>query len=87
MLTNTGSVLYKTETKNVYEVLYKVKSYLTSIIVQMIQNITRVLITIIHKMKDEARDVPIKGFLILKLKLYNFITEDNHESKKIKRHE
>ena len=86
MLTNTGSLLYKTETKNVYEVLYKVKSYLTSIIVQKIQNITTVQITIIRKMKDEARDVPIKGFVILKLKLYNFITEDNHESKKTKRY-
>ena len=35
-------------------------------------------------MKVEARDVPIKGFVILKLKLYNFITENNHESKKTK---
>ena len=84
MLTNTGSLLYKTETKNVYKVLYKVKSYLNSIIVQKIQNITTVQITIIRKMKVEARDVPIKGFVILKLKLYNFITEDNHESKKTK---
>ena len=86
MLTNTGSLLYKTETKNVYKVLYKVKSYLNSIIVQKIQNVTTVQITIIRKMKVEARDVPIKGFVILKLKLYNFITEDNHESKKTKRY-
>lgn len=34
-------------------------------------------------MKDETCIVPIKGFAWLKPKMYTFIIEDNHESKKI----
>ena len=35
-------------------------------------------------MKDETCDVPIKGFVKLKSKMYTFVTEENHESKKAK---
>ena len=35
-------------------------------------------------MKDETCDVPIKGFVGLKSKMYTFVTEENHESKKAK---
>ena len=37
-------------------------------------------------MKDETFGVPIKGFVGLKPKMFSLITEDNHESKKNKRH-
>ena len=37
-------------------------------------------------MKDELTDVPIKGFVGSKSKIYTFLTEENHESKKSKRH-
>ena len=35
-------------------------------------------------MKDETCDVPIKGFVGLKSKMCTFVTEENHESKKVK---
>ena len=35
-------------------------------------------------MKDETCDVPIKAFVGLKSKMYTFVTEENHESKKVK---
>ena len=38
----------------------------------------------IGKMKHETNSVPIKGFVGLKSKMYTFIIEDNHESKKAK---
>ena len=28
--------------------------------------------------------IPIKGFVVLKYKVYTFITEDNHQSKNVK---
>ena len=39
---------------------------------------------VVSKTKDETSGVPIKGFVGLKSKMYTFITEDNHESKKAK---
>ena len=35
-------------------------------------------------MKDETCGVIVKGFVELKPKIYTFITEDNHKSKKVK---
>ena len=35
-------------------------------------------------MKDGTCHVPIKGFAKLKSKMYAFVAEDNHESKKSK---
>ena len=35
-------------------------------------------------MKDETSDLHIKDFVVLKSKIYNFITEYNLESKKAK---
>ena len=35
-------------------------------------------------MKDETCDIPIKGFVGLKSKMYTVITKGNHESKKQK---
>ena len=36
------------------------------------------------KVKDETKGVPIKGFVGLKSKMYAFITEGKHESKRAK---
>ena len=39
---------------------------------------------VVSKIKNETCGLSIKCFVILKSKIYNFITEDNHESKKAK---
>ena len=44
LLTDTGSLIYKIETENVYEDL-NIKSFLTSVIIRKIQNITIIQIT------------------------------------------
>ena len=41
---------------------------------------------VVDKIKHETFGAPINGFLWIKLKMYIFVTEDNHESKKIERH-
>ena len=33
-------------------------------------------------MKDKTSGVPVKGFVVLNSKIYNFITEENHGSEK-----
>ena len=44
LLTDTGSLIYKIETENIYEDL-NIKSFLTSVIIRKIQNITIIQIT------------------------------------------
>ena len=39
---------------------------------------------VVGKMEDDIFGLLIKGFVRLKPKLYTFITEDNHKSKKAK---
>ena len=75
------SLMYKTETENVYEVLQLLdfsnypkdsKQYIA----------TNYLV--LGKIEDETSGLLIKGFVGLKSKMYTFKTEDNHESKKTK---
>ena len=60
----------------------KIKSYLTSVIIQKIKNIT--IIRIIWRWQNERGKMWrfSKGFVGLKSKMYTFITEHNHESEK-----
>ena len=44
LLTDTGSLIYKIETENVYGDL-NIKSFLTSVIIRKIQNITIIQVT------------------------------------------
>ena len=44
LVTDTGSLIYKIETENVYEDL-NIKSFLTSVIIRKIQNITIIQVT------------------------------------------
>ena len=37
-----------------------------------------------RKIKNETVGMPMKGFVVLKSKMYTFITGDNHESKNLK---
>ena len=58
---------------------------MTSVITQKPKNISRNANNlVVRKMKDETCDVSIKGFAELKYKMYTFITDKNHESKKAK---
>ena len=63
----------------------KIKTYMTSVITQKPKNISRNANNlVVRKMKDETCGVSIKGFAELKYKMYSFITDKNHESKKAK---
>ena len=58
---------------------------MTSVITQKPKNISRNANNlVVRKMKDETCSVSIKGFAELKYKMYSFITDKNHESKKAK---
>ena len=52
----------------------KIKNYLTSVIIQKIQNITMIQKIVVTKRKYKTCGVPIKGFVELKSKMYTFIT-------------
>ena len=63
----------------------KIKTYMTSVITQKPKNISRNANNlVVRKMKGETCGVSIKGFAELKYKMYTFITDKNHESKKAK---
>ena len=63
----------------------KIKTYMTSVITQKPKNISRNANNlVVRKMKDETCGVSIKGFAELKYKMYTFITDKIHESKKAK---
>ena len=84
-LTDTDSLMYKTEAENVYDVFYIAKDLLYFINYprdSKYYNNENNLVA--GKVKDETCGVSIKGLLELKSKIYNFITKDNHESKKSK---
>ena len=58
---------------------------MSSVITQKPINISRNANNlVVRKMKDETCGVSIKGFAELKYKMYTFITDKNHESKKAK---
>ena len=85
MLTDTDSLMNKTETENVYEDLYKDKvlsEFSNNAKDSKYYNNANNLVA--GKMKDEICDRSIKVFVELKYKEYRFITEDNHKSKKAK---
>ena len=85
LLTNNDSLMLKIETENVYEDFYKDKELFDysnySKDSKYYNNANNL---VVGKMKDETCDVPIKGFVGLRSKLYTFITEDTRESKKAK---
>ena len=55
----------------------KIKNYLTSVIIQKIQNITMIQKIVVSKRKYKTCGVPIKGFVELKSKMYTFITRQS----------
>ena len=85
LLTDTNSLIYKIEEENVYGNFYQHKSLFDfSNYPKDLKYYNNSNNLLVDKMKDETYGVPVKGFVGLKSKMYNFITEGNHESKKAK---
>ena len=82
LLTDADNLICKIEAENVYEDFFKDKEFSNYPEDSRYYNNTNNLV--VSKMKDKTCGVPIKGFVGLKSKMYTFITEDNHESKKAK---
>ena len=84
-LTDTDSLIYKIEAENICEEFYKDKELFDCINhpkdSKYYSNIHNL---VAGKFKDETSDVPIKYLVGLKSKIFTFITEGNHESKKAK---
>ena len=86
LLTDTDSLMYKTEAENVYEDFCKDKELFDfSSYPQDLKYYNDANNLVIGKMKDETCCMPVKGFAGLRSKMHTFITEDNNESKKAKR--
>ena len=85
LLTDTDSLVYKIESENVYEDfctdknLFDFSNYPKDW--KYYNNWNNL---VVGKMKHETCGVSIKDFVGLKSKMYAFISEDNHESKKVK---
>ena len=78
----TESCLYKVEAENVYENFYKDRELFDlSNDPEAIKYFYNANNLVAGKMKDETNDMPVKNVLDLKSKPYNFIAEDNQESK------
>ena len=85
LLTYTDGLMYKIETENVYEDLRKYKELFDlSNCPKDSKYYNGENNLLVGKTKDETKVGPIRGFIWLKSKMYTFITEDNHESKKEK---
>ena len=84
ILTDTDTLIYKIKTEDVYEDLYKDKELFNISNYPKDSKYYSCAINLTEgKMENETSGVPIKGFVGLKSKICTFITEDNHESKKI----
>ena len=75
LLTDTGSLMYKIETKSSYEDLYKDKELFDfSNYPKDSKYYSGTSNFVAGKMKDKTGGMPIKGFLELKTKMYTVIT-------------
>ena len=84
LLADTDKLMYKIEAENVYEHFYNKKFFDCRNYSEDSKYYNNANNLVIGNMKDETCDVSIKGFVRLKSKMYTFITEGNHESKKVK---
>ena len=85
MLKDTDNLIYKTAAENVYESRYKNKPLFEySNYPKDSKYYSNTNNLVVGKMKHESCGMPIKVFVGLKSKIYTFITEDNHKSKKAK---
>ena len=85
LLTDTDSLMYKIETENIYEDLYKDKKLFDfSNYPKDSKYYNGVNNLLAGKLKDETSGLSVKGFVVLNSKICTFITEENHESKKAK---
>ena len=85
MITDTNSLIYRVEAENVCKDFYKDKELFDfSNYPDDLKYYSNANDLVEGNMKDELCSVSIKGFAGLKSKIYDFITEDNHESKKAK---
>ena len=76
-------LMYKPKTENFCEDFNNEKSHLNSANIQYIHSIMAVYL-VVGKMKDETWYMSIKGFAGLKVKMYTYITKNEHECKKAK---
>ena len=85
LLTDTDNLMYKSETKNVYEDFYKNKELFDisnySKDSKYYKNANNL---VVGKMKDETSGMLVKDYVGLKSKIYTLIAANNHESKKAK---
>ena len=87
LLTETDNLMSKIETENVDEDFYKNKELTEFSNYQKDSKYYNNASNLVaDKMKDEICEVTIKGLVGLKSGMNNFITEDNHESKKMKKY-
>ena len=69
MVTDTGSVIYKTQAENIYKELFDFSSYLKYS--KYYNNVNK---SVADKMKDETCGLSVKGHVGLVPKMYTFIT-------------
>ena len=84
MFTNTDSVVYEIETKDVYEDFYVDKICLILVAIHEIHIFDPVIKKVTGKMKDEFKGKIISKFVGLKWKMYSLVNIDSGENKKAK---
>ena len=80
LLTDTNILMYEIKPENLYEDFYKDKELLDFINYPEDSKYYNNVNNLVVGTMNETCCIPIKGFAVLKSKLYTFIAKENHES-------
>ena len=84
LFTDTDSLCYEIETKDIYKELGRTNNYLTIVITHNSPYFSAENKKVIGKFKDEAAGMPIKEFIGLRSKMYSYVKDDGKNEKTAK---
>ena len=84
LFTDTDSLCYKIETKDIHKELGRTNNYLTIVITHNSPYFSAEDKKVIGKFKDEAAGMPIKEFIGLRSKIYSYVKDDGKNEKTAK---
>ena len=84
LFTDTDSLCYKIETKDIHKELERTNNYLTIVITHNSPYFSAENKKVIGKFKDEAAGMPIKEFIGLRSKIYSYVKDDGKMNRQLR---